>query len=500
MLATSTLTEKLAALGVHLSAWPEEPEGEDPGDWIKRGQAYADGMRLRRAQLRIASSIESTAGKQLVGILRALGRQSGWEQSVVRYLLCELQDASDYQRVQAAAKLVAASNRTAAQQLGAALEVAKAGFLVCGLDAIKQLVEAPEVNAQECLDLCALLVAQLPLAEGSQEIGPNGESEMWLQNVALHLQATSTLSSAASVAYGEQARAALISQLDTLLTLSEKRHQAPDSDENAALEQVREREQRQRTRTQGKPLLRTIHHLACTGGTVISKCLAAMPDVALISEVNPFNRCSDGFEPTNPLLLLERSYRQLSDNEILEDFARRISDVHTICRQDDVDLIIRDHSHTDFCIGAQPSTFRPIADYLSTEYEMLSAVTVRHPLDSYLGILANGWEKQFIPSTLNEYSRRYLAFLERYISLPILRYEDFCACPETFMRQLCEILEVGYSAEFQKHFRFFTLSGDSGRKGLDMIEQRPRRPAPDVVQSELNDSHLYLELVSRLGY
>ena len=39
-----------------------------------------------------------------------------------------------------------------------------------------------------------------------------------------------------------------------------------------------------------RPFARAIHHFACSGGTVISKCVAAMPHVALLSEVNPLNR------------------------------------------------------------------------------------------------------------------------------------------------------------------------------------------------------------------
>ena len=33
-----------------------------------------------------------------------------------------------------------------------------------------------------------------------------------------------------------------------------------------------------------KAMIGIVHHFACTGGTVISKCLATMPKVALISE------------------------------------------------------------------------------------------------------------------------------------------------------------------------------------------------------------------------
>ena len=44
MPTSSTLTEQLATLGIHLLDWPEEPDGGGAtGDWIQRGQAYAEG-------------------------------------------------------------------------------------------------------------------------------------------------------------------------------------------------------------------------------------------------------------------------------------------------------------------------------------------------------------------------------------------------------------------------------------------------------------------------
>jgi hypothetical protein len=288
--------------------------------------------------------------------------------------------------------------------------------------------------------------------------------------------------------------------METLLTLAAENRQGSDVDECAAIDHVKSRQQRQQARIQGKPLLRTIHHLACTGGTVISKCLAAMPDVALISEVNPFNRYGSEFQPTNPLLLLEKSYRTLSTDEIIEDFARQVAHAYQICQLDDVDLIIRDHSHTDFCMGNEPLMQCPIANCLSGDYELLSVITVRHPLDSFLGMLAQGWENQFSPSTLDEYSQRYLAFLNCYDSLPMLRYEDFCNQPVAFMKNLCDIMQIGYLTGFLGEFGKFALAGDSGRKGMDTIEVRPRRPVPEQVQTEIESSHQYSELLRRLGY
>ena len=503
MPTSSTLSEQLAALGVQLPVWPEEPEGDGPtGNWIERGQACAETLRLWRAQLRSAAAIEGTGGERLINLVKDVGKQSPWDQSVIRYLLCELQGVSDYQHVQAAAKLVAATDCTAAQRLGVALELARGGFLVSAVDSIKNLVELQQLNEQECLELCALLVANLKTARSPAGSDASWEGvHYWLQCMTLQLQATTMLATAASAAGGEQNRAALVRQLETLLALAAERRPEPESDEFAAIENVRTRERRKQAHTQGKPILRAIHHLSCTGGTVISKCIAAMPDVALISEVNPHHRKAGGpFQPTNPLLLLEKSYRQLTEREVKKEFQLQISSIMKICEQDDVDLVIRDHSHSDFCMGTAPSAVCPIADYLSDEYTLRSVITVRHPLDSYLGMRAQNWNRQFKPSTLNEYSRRYLTFLDRYNKLPLQRYEDFCDNPCKFMKELCNLLEISYHPAFEKHFGSFLLTGDSGRKEVLRISLPPRRAVPLDVLNEAENSPFYIELKGRLEY
>jgi hypothetical protein len=506
----STLVDQLANLGIVVPSLPEGGakggSGDDPGGgWIRRGQFCADGLQLLRLQLRNAVAAAPNGGDLVLRTVREAGRQSPWHQAMIHYLLAELQDESPQRRVQAAARLVAAEERTPAQLLGAALDLAGRGLVASAIHAIKRLVAQQEVTPAQTLELCALLVESLPLLSAQSAASPASSHEPpthqhWQQAVQLQIKATRLLAVAASTAAGEASRELVLSQLEDAETLANGFHSAGTDSERQAIECVMVREGRKHTASQSKPVLRTIHHLACSGGTVISKCLAAMPDVALISEVNPFNRFGDNFQPTNPLLLLEKSYRPLSADEIIEEFLHQIQHAYQICQHDDVDLIIRDHSHTDFCMGTTPSVACPIANYLSSAYELLSAVTVRHPLDSYLGMLAQGWEKQFSPSGLDEYSRRYLAFLDRYTSLPILRYEDFCAQPEAFMKNLCNILDISYSGGFLGCFGDVTLTGDSGRKGVSTIEPRPRREVPEQVQSEIETSKLYLDLVSRLGY
>ena len=232
--------------------------------------------------------------------------------------------------------------------------------------------------------------------------------------------------------------------------------------------------------------IRTLHHLACTGGTVISKCLAAMPGVALLSEVNPLHRPSGEvrFAPANPLLLLEQGYRTLTLEEIRSHFLTEIAQILRLCRADGAALVIRDHSHSDFCRGEVPMPLSPVRDFLAgAGYRLRSVVTVRHPLDSYLGLLAQGWQNQFSPATLEEYCCRSLAFLDRYRGLPLRRYEDFCADPPAFLQELCCLLQLDYSPRFMERFGAMALSGDSGRSSTAAITKRSRRLVPAAVQA-----------------
>ncbi len=76
-------------------------------------------MGLWRAQLRRAAAFDGGGGKRLTAAVQNLGRQSAWDQGVVRYLLADLKAGGTYESVHAAAKLVALNGRTPAQQLGA---------------------------------------------------------------------------------------------------------------------------------------------------------------------------------------------------------------------------------------------------------------------------------------------------------------------------------------------------------------------------------------------
>jgi hypothetical protein len=219
---SSTLTEQLSTLGVHLPPWPEEPERDEPDNWIKRGQAYAEGVRLWRAQLLTEVAIKGTLDKQLDFVVQVRGLQSTWDHCVMHYLLGELQNASDYERIEAAVKLVATNSHTDAQRLGAALEIAGSGFLVCAVNAIKQRLEALQPNTDECLELLSLLASHLPPIVEPVCTKTNDASAIWLETVSLHLHATSMLVTASRAERGEQDQAEMRSQIQSLLEIALK--------------------------------------------------------------------------------------------------------------------------------------------------------------------------------------------------------------------------------------------------------------------------------------
>lgn len=250
--------------------------------------------------------------------------------------------------------------------------------------------------------------------------------------------------------------------------------------------------------------IRTLHHFACTGGTLISKCLAAMPNVQLLSEVDPLStiqrRATDTpqFAPTDMIRLLRQSVRGVGDATITDIFESELAIVLADCNRRGLRLVLRDHTHSHFCLGdgiPERPTLRDLAGRLAP---VLSVVTVRHPLDSYMSLHKLGWDT-YRPQGLDEYCRRYLAFLDCYKAYPLLRYEDFVTDPETWLHWLCNHLELPFNAEFRDLIGVFGLTGDSGRKGED-IAPRPRRSVPEDVAVQAERSGQLGPLLERMGY
>ncbi|WP_342804834.1 sulfotransferase [Alteromonas sp. M12] len=248
-----------------------------------------------------------------------------------------------------------------------------------------------------------------------------------------------------------------------------------------------------------KPTLRIIHHFACSGGTLISKCLASMPNVYLLSEVHPLSQNHISSKPKylpTDITTLAR-YAKIPNVDVLAEklFVNNIREAEAFVREGGGQLVLREHTHIDFCLGDMASSCSVVDDCLKAHFNLKHLVTVRNPIDSYLSLMVNGWV-QFSPNTFDEYCKRLIEFIKQYPAKNVLRYEDFVQNPDKQMHKICKLLELNFDERYRDIFSIFTVTGDSGRKSDD-IALRPRREIDKSFSNEIKRSKNF-KLVSKM--
>lgn len=254
----------------------------------------------------------------------------------------------------------------------------------------------------------------------------------------------------------------------------------------------------------GKEPVRILHHFACTGGTLMSKCVAAMPNTQLLSEVNPLSTLNDvpgkpSFAPTDMIRQMRQSTRGVEPEVIVELFLNDLDVVYTEALKKGYRLVLRDHSHSHYCSGIALPNGPHLAAMVARRHDILSVLTVRDPVDSFLSLKTRQWHSHFQPDTFDEYCKRYLAFMEDHRGVPVFKYEDFLRYPVTVMSDICARLALPFSDQFESLFGVFRLTGDSGRTS-DRIEPRQPRPIDPDMASEMEASMHYPLLRNLLGY
>lgn len=239
--------------------------------------------------------------------------------------------------------------------------------------------------------------------------------------------------------------------------------------------------------------VRVVHHLACSGGTIMSRCLCAMPGVVLLSEIHPtmnMRRRSD------PLLQAKDAYALVDDADLAAAFVREIRLVKDRCDDAGRPLIIRDHTSADFFADRfdELTTARVLADH----FDVVRVCTVRHPIDAWLGMRAQDW----MPLQLEAYCERFARFAARAAETGFERYEDFVLDPGASMERVCGQLAVPFAPDFLRRLdqAGAHLTGASGRQSVVRIEPRPRRVIDEATLDRFQQAESYRRAVATLGY
>ena len=252
-----------------------------------------------------------------------------------------------------------------------------------------------------------------------------------------------------------------------------------------------------------KPTIRVIHHLACSGGTLVSKCIAALPNVFLLSELHPTSKLHMGGDKPKFLpadVITQSRYASVPDVDSLawKIFTDSIKTTEQHVSRLGGHLVIREHTHSDFCVGDSFEKKSSVVEHLSSEFNVLRVATLRDPIDSYLSLLSNNWE-HFEPKGFGEYCKRVNTFISEYTPEQIFKYEDFVENPKASVQKIAKALDLPFSINFLDTFDIFKVTGDSGRSS-DTISPRSRREISNDLSKEMKNERHYKILKEKFNY
>lgn len=243
-------------------------------------------------------------------------------------------------------------------------------------------------------------------------------------------------------------------------------------------------------------IVRTLHHLAATGGTVISKAIAAQPNTVLASEVGPFIG-KPKFMPFDPVVQYLRQIRKRKRTDSETIFADRLRLCLAMAEEDGVSFVMRDYAFIDFLSTPMKTEGTLVKLIDSLGIERRTVATIRHPVDAYLSLVKNNWTKHI--DDFEDYCVRSIAFLDAYEGCPLFRYEDFVADANRVVSEMCMAFEMEYSPSWTSKWADIRLTGDSGRKS-ETIGVRPRREMSAATADEMAASPAFKRLCERSGY
>lgn len=255
-----------------------------------------------------------------------------------------------------------------------------------------------------------------------------------------------------------------------------------------------------------KCTLRLLHHWACSGGTLISKCLCMLPGVVFLNEVHPLahlrllrNPNEDRYCPTDICRQLSYPHNGRDPALIMASFRGSITALLEKTEQEKLHLVIRSHDHIDFFLGPLPALDYTFTTLFKNTSRLLNILTVRHPLDCWLTLLETEWHKQISLHSFDEFCQRCLLMLEASENIPRFQYERFVLNPNDQLQAITQALELTFDPQALEDFGKITLSGSSGRQS-SAIEPRPRRPFSKQLELEAAKSRHYEHLCRELAY
>jgi hypothetical protein len=259
-----------------------------------------------------------------------------------------------------------------------------------------------------------------------------------------------------------------------------------------------------------EPLLRLVHTLGGCGGTLLSRCLAVLPRVALLSEVNPGSvKLFPEFDPLhqdaqNLHLLSPDDHQRFSTMDLSrpQNFLALIEVMFERAVASERHLVIRDYNYVEF-IGPpyrdDPPRRLLLREALPAAIPTAAVALVRHPIDQWFSLCKHVRVASVLTPAL--FCDAYLAFLRELGTTPVFRYEDFVAEPERQLRAMCLDLRLPFVSSFRVRFhKFDGVTGDFTRlRDTSISFPASKSPAPEILD-KFRACPSYQAVLAQTGY
>ncbi len=240
---------------------------------------------------------------------------------------------------------------------------------------------------------------------------------------------------------------------------------------------------------------------ARSGGTLLNRCLGSLPDVIIMSEVNPLGGGWGAEKEKSPTTIKKQAEQWYGISLKNNDFKNSAIELNKICCEQNKHLIIRDWSFVNFT-PIEKNNLNPPNEILALKELEDRSVTfafIRNSIDV--------WISRGTPP-IEEFYEQYSKYIDELIknNIKLFKYEDFCENPDTELKKICTYLNIPYSDAYKHYNDFTNVSGDiqnfEKSRGIKYRKIVPlkRKSIPNKSIVEINKCNKMIEINKSLGY
>lgn len=243
---------------------------------------------------------------------------------------------------------------------------------------------------------------------------------------------------------------------------------------------------------------------ARSGGTIINRCLGAMENVVILSEINQFG-CGGGHPLNTQPTIKDQAYYWYGYEIYGNSFFEKLLDLSNKVERDGKHLIVRDwtyiyfNQHTSLPKHSPPYNFALYEESKKYFDKVNVFAIVRDPVDV--------WVSLGKPNT-NSFFEKYNHYLNKILEyrIPYIKYEDFATQTQTNIQLICNYCNLKYSDKWKDFPYFLNVHGDvaPNKKGFltknIKILYRGRKQIKSYEVWQLSNNLSFIESCKNFNY